>query len=368
MSLQTMPDKGEWTVRVELRRSARSGVDRWTWIYVFFKNGTVTWTDLSNGMHGQGTWKIEKSKLIIRWAKSTTWEEWDLPLSTRDETGKAHMQAGTFDLHATANNFLDPDEKAKFLEKCTVALNKVQVAQLKFSAWLSGISVAYGDAYDAHNKVIDDIAALQKLVNDMLLDAALRFLTGGTAGAIGGAMRAAAVSDFMVDGIKDLTKYSLRAPLLAAGRAQTKITAMPASPHKWQNLVNERVSTEMSEVSNNMLRWRLAVEPDLTTFDANFDPADVVQKALTIKTSVDTLSLMTLKEVDKEPLQRDSEKGFLVKWIELGAVSNVPMSRDIARDKLRAYGVRLGLKEIDDLLNKYAPAFRPMFPPGSLTP
>jgi hypothetical protein len=351
--LQTMPDKGEWNVNV----------GQWNFVYVFFRNGTVTWKDPRNGLNGQGTWKVEKNKIITHWVNSTTWEAWDLPVNARAATGKCHRKDGTFDLKAEADNFLDPEEKAKFLERCNLASAKVQVAQLKFSAWLSGISVAYGDAYDAHNKVIDNISALQKLVEDMLLDAALRFLTGGVGGVIGNAMRDATQSAFMITGISDLAKYGLRGPAGAMLRPSPKVTVMPASPHKWQNLVNERVSTEMGEVSSNILRWRMAVGPDIFSFDANFDPADAVEKALTLN----TVSLMRLPEVDKAPLQSDFEKGFLTKWIELGAVSSVPTLRDIARDKLRAYGLSLGMADINTLLDKYIPSNQSMFPPGTFT-
>jgi hypothetical protein len=364
--LETMPNRGEWTVYVY----------RWTWTYVFFTSGTVTWTDI-DGHSGLGTWKTEKHKVIIHWAKSsavamgwndTTWEEWNLPIDVGFETGTVHTKTGEFDLRAEGNNFLDPDVKSKFLEQCNAATNKIQVAQFKFSAWLSGISVAYSDAYDAHNKVINDIAALQKLVEDMLLDAALRFLTGGVGGRIGAAMKKAKKSDFMVDAIKDLGKYGVSGPASAALKSSGKVVGMPPSPSKWQNLVNERVSTEMSEVSSKILKWRSAVAPEIITIDVAFDPADVVEKALTIKTSLGDLSLMTLKEVDKPSLQRDFEKGFLVAWIELGAVSKVPALRDLALDKLRAYGLRLGLTNINQLLDKYIPVYRPVFSPGSLTP
>jgi hypothetical protein len=356
--LQTMPDQTEWNVHV----------GNWNWVYVFSQNGTFTWRDARVGQNGSGVWKIEKHKVVTRWNKFTTWDEWDIPINARAATGKSHMKEGNFDLKAEAVNFLDPDDKSKFLERCNIASGKVQVAQLKFSAWLSGISVAYSDAYDAHNKVINDIAALQKLVEDMVLEAALRFLTGGVGGYIGGAMRAAKKPDFMIDAVKDLAKYGLSGPAQAVTRTSVKIAGMPASPHKWQNLVNERVSAEMGEVSANILRWRLAVAPNLTTFDASFDPADVVEQALVLKTDTGNLPLMTLNEVDKDLLQKDFEKGFLAQWIELGAVSNVPTLRDLARDKLHAYGRSLGMTDIDQMLDRYIPAYRPMFPPGSLTP
>lgn len=49
--LQTMPDRGEWSVHV----------GPWNWVYVFSKDGTVTWKDPRNGLNGRGTWKVDKN-------------------------------------------------------------------------------------------------------------------------------------------------------------------------------------------------------------------------------------------------------------------------------------------------------------------
>ena len=92
--LLTMPDM-TWTVRV----------DRWTWIYAFSRLGTVRWRDPGNGMHGNGTWRVENGSLITRWFPSKTWEEWDLPIFPQKATGKAHMADGTFDLEAEAQDY-----------------------------------------------------------------------------------------------------------------------------------------------------------------------------------------------------------------------------------------------------------------------
>jgi hypothetical protein len=359
--LMTMPDLS-WTVRV----------DRWTWLYVFSHKGTVRWKDNSNGMGGHGTWHIKGNKLITRWSASKTWEEWDVPINPRAATGKCHMQAGTFDLRAEALNFVEldtitiftrtPESKTRFLEQCSLASGRVQVAQLQFSAWLSGISIAYGDAFEGHNKLLSDISATVKIADDLLLGAALAFLGGGVGGVVSGVMKAAKASDFMIDAGKDLAKFAVRGPAGAALRS-TGIKGMPDSPLQWQNSVNERVMKEMAVVSQIILDWRIAIDSDDPSFDAGFDPDQVVDKAL----AVDGTRIASLPQVDKASLQKDFEKGWLVAWIEKEAVSNIPFVRDLTRDKLRASGLRLGLNNIDELLDKHCPRIDG-FPPGTFTP
>jgi hypothetical protein len=90
--LRTMPDL-TWTVRV----------DRFTWIYTFSRRGTVSWMDPYNGQHGNGSWRIEKDKMIVRWS-SGSWDEWDLPINPRCATGKCHMD-DEYDLWAEAQNY-----------------------------------------------------------------------------------------------------------------------------------------------------------------------------------------------------------------------------------------------------------------------
>jgi hypothetical protein len=358
--LMTMPDLS-WTVRV----------DRWTWQYDFSRKGTVRWKDNSSGMGGHGTWHIKGNKLITRWVASKTWEEWDVPINPRAATGKCHMHGVTYDLRAQALNFIEvdtatiftrtPESKALFLERCSLASGRVQVAQLQFSAWLSDVSIAYGDAFEAHNKVLNDISATVKIADDLLLGAALAFLGGGVGGVVGGVMKAAAASDFMIDAGKDLAKFAVRGPAGAALRP-AGITGMPTSPLQWQNSVNARVMSDMAGVSQLILDWRRAVDSDDDSFDAGFDPEQEVAEAL----AVNGTRIADLPRVDKASLQRDFEKGWLVAWIEKEAVSNIPTVRDLTRDKLSAYGRRLGLNNIDELLDQHCPAIRG-FPPGTFT-
>ncbi len=351
--LSTMTDM-KWTVHVH----------KWTWIYTFTGRGSVSWKDPFNGMTGQGTWRIEGGKVVTRWLHSKTWEAWDTPIDPLAARGKCHMQEGTYDLRAEALNFVEidtptcftrsPEGKARFLESCNSANRNVQISQVHFGGWLSSISIAYGEAFEAHSKILNEISAKVKLANELLLGFALAFLGGGVGGLVGKAMKDAGSSDFMIDGVKDLAKFAVRGPGGAALRS-TGISGMPTSPFLWQNRINERVLKEMSLVLKLIESWRTAVQSDDDGFDAGFDPAQVVDRALVIKGPSGGVRLASLPEVNKITLQQDFEKGWLVAWIKTESVSNIPMVRDSTRDTLRAYGLRLGLQSVGDLLDKYCP-------------
>jgi hypothetical protein len=102
--LLTMPDLN-WTVRVY------DDDDSWTWVYKFSRTGTVSWKDPWNGMHGNGTWRIEGTQLKTRWFGSKTTEEWDVPINPTGTDGTCHMKGTDYTLSAVANDyFLQPGD------------------------------------------------------------------------------------------------------------------------------------------------------------------------------------------------------------------------------------------------------------------
>lgn len=359
--LQTMPDLS-WTVVCSNRSN------RYVWLYVFSKNGNVRWKDENNGMTGNGTWKIQGNKLVTRWHNSATTETWNVPIDPSNWTGTCTMKGLAYDLRAVARNYVEvdtgtvytrtPEAKAKFLSGCYASIGKVQIAQLQFGGWLSGVATAYADAFEAHNQVLNDIRATEKLATDLLLGFALAFVGGGVGGTVGGIMKAAQASDFMIDGIKDLAKFAVRGPGGALFQ-HTGIRPVPMSPFQWRERINERVLLELAVVSKTIAIWRRAVEDDDDSFDAGFDPAEEVDGAL----EVNGVRLSDLPSVDKEGLQKDFEKGWLVAWIALEKVTHIPMVRELTADKLFHYGQRLGVANIQALLDKHCP-ITPVFEPG----
>lgn len=364
--LQTMPDLS-WSVR------CWNASNQFRWLYVFSSNGNVHWKDEGNGMTGSGTWQIRNNKLHTRWHKSETVEIWNMPIDTSNWTGDCVMKNIPYKLHAIARNFLEvgtytmykrtPESKAQFLEKCAQAAGRVQIAQLQFSAWLSGISIAYGDAFEAHNRLLGSISATEKLAQEMLLGFALAFLGGGAGGVVGAAMKAANSNDFMIDGIKDLAKFSVRGPGAAVFRARP-LQGMPSSPLQWQNRINEKVASEMALVAEQINNWRQAVAADDDSFDADFDPVAEVDADLTIRSNGVVINCRMLPTVEKGELQRNFEKGWLVAWIKNCAksVTNIPLARAHIVDLLEKEGTRLGVTDIKVLLDKHIPLPAPYIP------
>ena len=357
MMMPTMSDM-TWTVRVH----------RWTWKYKFTRSGAVSWRDPFNGMGGSGTWKIQGQKLITRWNNSQTWEEWDLPINTQGATGKAHMKDGTYDINAVADAVEVSVEvftrsaasKTKFLESCSIATGRIQLASLNFSRWLSSITIAYGEGFESHNRVIDDIKADVKLKTDMILGFALAFLGGGAGGYVGGVMKSMAYSDFLIDGIKDLAKFGVRAN--SAFVPPPGIKKFPSdSPTVWSSRVNERVSGEMAEAARQLDRWRTAVSNDDDSFNANFDPATEIDKALRVNlASGPPLRLSDLPAVDKDDLQKTFEFGWLAGWIESIPKESFlipPYSANETRSKLTKYAQKLGKGDIQKLLDDHIPPY-----------
>lgn len=358
--LQTMPDLS-WTVR------CWNASNQFRWLYVFSRNGNVRWKDEGNGMTGTGTWQIRGDKLYTRWHNSGTVETWKVPIDTSNWTGDCVMKAIPYSLHAIARNFVEvdtdtiytrtPESKAQFLEKCSQATGRVQIAQFRFSAWLSSISIAYGNAFEAHNRLLGSISATEKLAQDMLLGFALAFLGGGVGGSVGAAMKAAESSEFMIDGIKDLAKFSVRGPGSAAVFQASSLKGMPSSPLQWQNSINEKVASEMALVAEQINDWRKAVATDDQSFNAGFDPVAEVDADLTIRNNGVVVNFRMLPTVEKEELQRNFEKGWLVAWIKNcgESVTVILGARASVKDTLLREGTRLGMTDIKALVDKHIP-------------
>ena len=83
---------GEWRVA--------AGGGRWTWIYTFNADGTVTWRDPGTGQGGNGKWQIASKVTRFTWANSTTTETWNAPTTLNERTGTTNMKGTVYDIAA----------------------------------------------------------------------------------------------------------------------------------------------------------------------------------------------------------------------------------------------------------------------------
>jgi hypothetical protein len=78
---------------------------RWKYAYSFSRTGTVSWRDVFNGQHGNGSWRIKGSEMIVSWP-SGSYDIWELPINPKSVIGTAYLKGeGTFDLWAEAQNY-----------------------------------------------------------------------------------------------------------------------------------------------------------------------------------------------------------------------------------------------------------------------
>jgi hypothetical protein len=70
----------------------------WTWIYEFFDDKSVTWTNPVDGTSGNGTWELPaRGNLNISWAPdSNTQEKWTYPFDPDSTFVSCHMDSGTY--------------------------------------------------------------------------------------------------------------------------------------------------------------------------------------------------------------------------------------------------------------------------------
>lgn len=209
----------------------------------------------------------------------------------------------------------------KFLERCQKCNTLLDLADRTFSAWLSSVTVAYGDAWKEHTGVLNDQSAHERLVNDMILNAVFAFLPGGVGGLIGKALKDAKAGDFIVDGLKDLTKWTLRGtgPVAltgggppSVGPSSSGLKAFPDDPLKWQSLTNLRTKSELALATKELLRWQGAAINRDKDFNPKIDPEQALKSCLTIHGT----SLLTLQPVDIGSTTRKIEKGFWKGWLE----------------------------------------------------
>ena len=340
---------GTWTVKFR----------QFTWEYTFSDTKQVKWLDANSQRSGSGTWEVDSSGIKIIWQGSTTKEHWDGRISDTN-TGSISASYGSGELISTRKKPTADGSvsKAKFLERCNAAVNRLQVLDFKFRAWLSTISDAYAQAFKAHEKFRADIKSTKEIGDTLLLGFATAFLGGAVGGVVGGVMKKAQASDFMIDGVKDIAKFAVRGPAAAAYRARAVTSKMPTSPFQWNNALSGQAAAELAVVSATIFDWRVSAQA--TEVDQSFDPLKAVEESLHIDFDGKSLDMNDLPELDSPALQKDFEKGFFVGWLTTVAendVTRMPVLRNNTQGQILIRGRALGVKDIDDLVEKHVPIF-----------
>jgi hypothetical protein len=288
-----------------------------------------------------------------------------------------------------------------FLNLCSQANTLVDLAERKFSAWLSSVGSAYSEAWLTHTKFVTAIGTKAKLSQDILLGAALALIPGAIGGALGDVMKMTVdktkdtwtgalarnkipvIADVMIqlqlgtptiDGIKDLAKWGLRSGAVV-GTTSIGIPVgdvykkFPTDPLIWQNDINERVQTELANITMLIESWQNAVNTNDNRFVPNFNPYEKVKDALKFVPKKyqpiggpALTDITTLAPVNRPDVSKVFQAGFLTTWIDRCAwrasIEMSPVawsgwgfgSRGVNGD-IVDYGTRLDLQGIEKFIS-----------------
>jgi hypothetical protein len=260
-----------------------------------------------------------------------------------------------------------PQDTRLFLDLCSQANTKVDLADRRLSAWLSGLTVAYAQAWAKHTAVLRDAEGQVRLVDDFILNAALAFIPAGVGGLIGNSMKRLGNGDFLVDGVRDLFKAGARSGavsgLLPKGYSieQPALRVFPTDPLVWAKLVNVRVKSELAVVTQAIEAWQGAVNTNNPDFSPSFNPVEAVSQVLTLRPpAAAAQSLLTLNPMAVAPLQQQFEASFLISWIERFAYAAYKDMNILAWSnplsggcygKIIAYGQSVGVADVKDRID-----------------
>lgn len=220
--------------------------------------------------------------------------------------------------------------REQFIHRCSAAHVKVYEADKKLSAWLSSITLAYMTAWKSHTAALEADSKDQKLVDMLIMDAALLVLTWAPGGSLAGtAMKRlikpkTLLADVVIDTVKDGTKFTIRTGgHLLAEQIELKslndsgFSALPTDPFEWKEKFSERVSSEISLLAAVISNWSDLASDDkkYCSLDMSIDPVGRILPALKIDGN-SMLELRGLNEEEKRKLSDTYEQGFCMAWIE----------------------------------------------------
>ena len=229
---------------------------------------------------------------------------------------------------------IEAAKRKKFLDAIEDADRYILLANLKAKAWLGSIGNAYYNAWDRHKKTLEaqradnSKSSIGELIGSLILDAALTFVTGGVGGLVAKKMKGIIGKDpnnygaFMLDGIKDLSKFGVKTAGGGAigalkGDKAGAVKPYPIDPFLWKGREEVRINTELALVTQEMINWTKKVRAKDPDFDYKFDPTQVVEFVLT----VNGIPVKSLQPVDEEQEANNFEKGFWAAWLERNAYS-----------------------------------------------
>jgi hypothetical protein len=219
-------------------------------------------------------------------------------------------------IEQTTNGTVEMDRR-RFIDKCSEAHSLAGGQYAYLASNNATIANAYAQAWKWHTDALKAAAATERLMEALILNAALAFIPGGIGGLIGARVkgwyeRDSADGNFMSDAMKDLFKDTVRryAGQQIAGMHMPAYEAFPPDPLQTENLALARTEREKADVLMMINSWQAAAN-DHPEIVLDFDPVAVVRQACIMKGKpFESLEPATERDA------RLIEKGFWSGWVQ----------------------------------------------------
>ncbi|MCE9580059.1 MAG: hypothetical protein K8W52_43490 [Deltaproteobacteria bacterium] len=261
-------------------------------------------------------------------------------------------------------------DRREWLDRSIAATTHVLAGYLKASAFMQAIAQAYGHAWQGHAGALraadaamqareHALMAAREADLNMLLGALFALIPGGMGGMVGGALKSAKSSDFLVDGVKDLFKWGLRTASAAgvalvhgtphASDVHGSFTPMPENPTDWEAQMSIRVTAEQATVASTLASWQDRVNRNDPTFALDFDPVTEVSKL-----KLEGVLLESLVAPDVAATAKAIEIGMWRDWLERNSWATATTIRDSDGDDGSLWGIITGdfPHEVTDAVNQ----------------
>jgi hypothetical protein len=148
---------------------------------------------------------------------------------------------------------------------------------------IEGYAIQYSTAWLEFSEHLSAADAAERLVGDQITRGMLAFIPGGMGGVAGGWVRSkklgGMLGDFMIDGVKDLLKDSLRRGGEEFLQPPTYVP-LGADPVDWRGTAMQNLKRERAFVGSIVTFWLTKANARSSAFPLNFDPAKTIDETV----------------------------------------------------------------------------------------
>lgn len=218
-------------------------------------------------------------------------------------------------------------ERVFFRAQAQQATNLILTTYFQLKGYLLRIVEAYINAYDNHNRLVNEHSKSTKLTDDLVISSILAATGwipfGNVAGIIINNLvkerEKGNIGEFIVRSARDMVMFAGRTTGSLAGPALISnqsigAQVMPKSPLLWKTQLEIRLNDEMKTLSKIIGDWtEKTIYPEkFPEFKVDFDPVTIVKTSLKIA----EIDLAALAPGDQDKMMGQFEKAFWITWLQ----------------------------------------------------